>query len=138
MFCKESYSKKFWKIYRKTSLPDLLFNKLYWKRDPGTSVFLWILQTPFLHNTSGRLLLDVKLQNLRYTIFQMTTNTSKYFHICISIPLRKRLWSRCLFVNFTKLFKSTFFTEHIRATASEKHRETLKQEERFRDFYFHC
>ena len=35
--------------------------QLYWKRDSGTDIFLWILRTPFLQYTPGRLLLNVNL-----------------------------------------------------------------------------
>ena len=34
--------------------------------------------------------------------------------------LKKRLWHRCFPVNFAKFFKNTFFTEHLRMTASER------------------
>ena len=32
--------------------------------------------------------------------------------------LKKRLWHRCFPVNFAKFLRTTFLTEHIRATAS--------------------
>ena len=32
--------------------------------------------------------------------------------------LKKRLWHRCFPVNFAKISKNTFFTEHLWATAS--------------------
>ena len=35
---------KFFKIHRKTSVPDPFFNKVAGKRDSGTGVFLWILR----------------------------------------------------------------------------------------------
>ena len=35
--------------------------QLYWKRDSGTDIFLWILRTPFLQYTPGRLLLNANL-----------------------------------------------------------------------------
>ena len=34
------------------------------------------------------------------------------------IELKKRLWHRCFLVIFCEISKSTFFTEHLRATAS--------------------
>ena len=33
--------------------------------------------------------------------------------------LKKILWDRCFFVNFAKFIGIGFFTEHLRATASE-------------------
>ena len=32
--------------------------------------------------------------------------------------LKKRLWHRCFLVNFCEISKNTFFTKHLRATAS--------------------
>ena len=34
--------------------------------------------------------------------------------------LKMRLWHRCFPVNFVKFLRTTFFTEHLRATASVK------------------
>ena len=33
--------------------------------------------------------------------------------------LKKRLWQRCFPVNFAKFLKNTFFTDHLRTTASD-------------------
>ena len=33
--------------------------------------------------------------------------------------LKKRLWQRCCPVNFAKFLKNTFFTDHLRTTASD-------------------
>ena len=70
VFCKKSCSKKFREIPRKTPVPESLFNKVaglrpatllkkrLWHRCfPGN--FVKFLRTPFLQNTSGRLLLKV-------------------------------------------------------------------------------
>ena len=38
----------------------------------------------------------------------------------------KRLWHRCFSVNFCKIFKNTFFTEDVWATASFQNRNMLK------------
>ena len=39
--------------------------------------------------------------------------------------IKKTLWSRLFPVNFTELFKNTFFTQHFRATASVRKNSVL-------------
>ena len=62
MFCKKGVFRNFAKLAGKHLCQSLFFNKaaglqLYWKRDSGTGVFLWILWNFlvhfFLQNTSG-------------------------------------------------------------------------------------
>ena len=38
-----------------------------------------------------------------------------------AVLLKKRLWYRCFPVIFCGIFKSTFFTEHLRTTVSRKY-----------------
>ena len=37
----------------------------------------------------------------------------------LQLYLKKRLWHRCFPVNFVKILKAPFFTEYLRATASD-------------------
>ena len=39
--------------------------------------------------------------------------------------LKKKLWYRCFPVNFAKFFRTSFFTEHLRVTASEEAKSAL-------------
>ena len=39
--------------------------------------------------------------------------------------LKKKLWYRCFPVNFAKFFRTSFFTEHLRVTASEDAKSAL-------------
>ena len=39
---------------------------------------------------------------------------------------KKKLWRRCFPVNFEKFLRTPFFTEHLRATASESSDSSLK------------
>ena len=52
-FCKKMCSWKFYKIHRKTPVPETFFNKCF----PVN--FVKFLRMPFLQNTSERLLLNV-------------------------------------------------------------------------------
>ena len=40
---------------------------------------------------------------------------------------KKRLWHRCFPMNFVKFPRATFFTEHLRATASEEYNWTFNE-----------
>ena len=42
--------------------------------------------------------------------------------------LKKRLWHGCFPVNLVEIFKSTIFTEHVRATASTSQCNSAKYE----------
>ena len=75
VFCKKRCSWKFRKIHRKTPVPESLFNKVAGLR-PATLLkkrlwhrcfpvnFAKFLRTPFLQNTSGRLLLKNESSNI--------------------------------------------------------------------------
>ena len=75
-------------------------------------VFLEISQNS-QENTCTRVSFLIKLQAWGQSLF-----FNKVAGLRPATLLKKRLWHRCFPVNFVKISKNTFLTEHLRTTAS--------------------
>ena len=114
------------------------FNKVAGLRHRGFPVnFVKFLRTPFLQNTSGRLLLKLFLMWMFWKIpkhflevfcqkgvlknFAKFTGNSPFNNVGLSPPtlLKKRPLHRCFPMKFSEIFKNTFFNRTSPVAASE-------------------
>ena len=86
--------------------PATLLKKRLWQRCFPVN-FGKFLRTPFLQNTSGRLLLFLAFQKLPPEVFYEKMCSWKFPKIHRKTPL------------VCKIFKNTFFTDQLRTTASD-------------------
>ena len=83
--------------------------------------FAKLLRTPFSQNTSGRLLLKIKLlfiyNSEKTTPIYLKNTCARVFSflsgLCPTTLLKKRLWHRWFPVNFAKYLRTPFLTERI-------------------------
>ena len=100
LFCKKRCSQKFHKIHRKVAglRPATLFKKSLWHRCFPVN-FAKFLRTPFLQNTSGRLLLRISFL--------------RYLHLCLDFYIKhvKRLDRETMF-NFKTYYVTDWTAIH--------------------------
>ena len=133
MFYKKGVLRNITKFTEKPLCQSLFFNKVAGLRHRGFPVnFVKFLRTPFLQNTSGRLLLKLFLMWMFWKIpkqflevfcqkgvlknFAKFTGNSPFNNAGLSPPtlLKKRPLNRCFPMKFAKFSRTPFLIEHLR------------------------